>query len=84
MEDVGPVIDAIEEVEKAGQGSVQQISSLEKAKSLQVPENSFISHTPTNSQMNHPLAQLLVSCHLFISLSCRECSPLSFLNLKSS
>ena len=36
IEDVGPVVDAIDEAEKASQGSVQQLSALERAKTLQV------------------------------------------------
>ena len=34
---VDPCIEAIEEVEKAGQGSVQQLAALEKAKMVSLP-----------------------------------------------
>ena len=36
---VDPCIEAIEEVEKAGQGSVQQLAALEKAKMVSLPSN---------------------------------------------
>ena len=41
---VGPCVEAIEEAEKAGQGSVQQIAALEKAKSV----NHTHTHTHTH------------------------------------